>query len=590
MAQIRTRINLSSRSFPLIQENWGRTVIVGGQDQNFNRQVQASTDSDHDVGIPQIYYAHNVMPHAQGFQSIGYLTVIAASNDGLIFSQVFNLIDDLGNFALLGITDTGTWYTWESAFTGWIVRATGQNTVNPITVTFCSGKSYIWQRIVGAKLYNFTSKNFDVTTITGLDYTLVNGLTSSFGYLIAWSSIRQPGTVSITTTSGNPVAVSNYFGPPPTDYSSLIGQTITSPQFPAGAIVISVLGDNITLSANATSSTSTGVLNYPGIPGAIFWSSIITETDFTPSLITGAGGGQVQGLIGTLITCVPHTKGFLIYGTENIVAATYSGNSRYPFDTQPIVGSGGITDATLVTVDANTTGHFAYTTSGLQSVGLGNSQIVLSDVTDFVSGKLFEDWNDATQEFIQTELTSTMKKRLSIVANRYLVISYGISSLTHALVYDIVTTRMGKLRISHMMCFELYPNVLGITEISRQSIAFLQNDGTVKTVNFDTRDSNSNGFLLLGKYQYVRARNLILDEVWIENIYNYSNFSLRTFVAIDGKIITSQPVLMPTVGTDNSRRQAHYKDRIEGDNISLCLQGQFHLESGIIEFHPGGKR
>lgn len=588
MSQIRTRINLSARGFPLVQENWGRTVIVGGQDQNFNRQVQASTDADHDIGIPQIFYAHNVMPHAQGFQSIGYLALISAASDGLVFSQVFNILDDLGNFALMGIAGS-TWYFWESAIPIWTARVTGASTAVKITVAYCSGKSYIYQRNIGAQLYSFSSHSVSAITLTGLDITIVDGLASSFGYLIAWSSVRQPVDYAVAFTSGSAIAVSTFVGPPPPVLTNLVGQTVTATELPAGTTVLSVSGDNITLSAAATTTNPTGILAAPGIAGAVFWSSVIDETDFTPSLITGAGGGEVQGLVGTVVTCTPHTKGFIVYGTGNIVAATYSGNARFPFDAQPIVGSGGITDASLVTVDANTSGHFAYTTSGIQSVNLGSSTVVLTDVTDFVSGKLFEDWDDTIQQFVQTELTSTMQKRLAIVANRYLIISYGINSLTHALVYDNVTTRMGKLRIPHVQCFELYPAVLGVTEISRQSIAFLQADGTIQSVNFDTRYVGSDGFLLLGKYQYVRARTLILDEVWIENIYDYTKFSLTAFVALYGKTYSSLPVLTVDPGSANSK-QGHYKDRIEGENISLCLQGQFHLESGVIGFNPGGKR
>ncbi len=590
MSQFRTRINLSARTFPLVQENWGRTVIVSAQDQNFNRQVQASSDTDHDVGIPQIYYAHNVMPHAQGFQSIGYNSTIAAAValTGTLV-QVFDVIDDLGNFAILGTTTNGDWWMWEPAIPVWTKRATGQNTVNPITVAYCNGKSYIYQKVTGAKLYDFVGKVFNAVALTGLDLTIVNGLTSSFGYLIAWSSVRNPGTFPASVTNGSNVMTGNLVGPPPPVYTNLVGQVVTAPELPAGTTVVSVVGNTLTLSAAATATNAATTVSYPGVSGAVFWSSTITETDFTPSLITGAGGGAVQGLIGTLVTCVPHTKGFLIYGTDNIVAATYTQNSRFPFDAQPIVGSGGITDPSLVTVDANTTGHFAYTTSGLQSVGMGSRQVILPDVTDFISGKLFEDWNDATQQFVETELTTTMKKRVAVVANRYLVISYGVTSFTHALVYDVITQRMGKLRTNHVMCFELFPAVLGITEISRQSIAFLQVDGTILTVNFDTRYGSSNGFLLLGKYQYVRARTLILDEVWIENIYNYSTFSLTAFASLYGKTISSMPLLIADSGSVGSK-QGHYKCRVEGENISLCLQGQFHLESGVIGFHVGGKR
>ena len=72
MAQITYRANLSAKSFPFISDNWGRTVIVPQYDNTFNRELSSQEDSDRDVGIPQAYYMHNVMPTAQGFQSVGW--------------------------------------------------------------------------------------------------------------------------------------------------------------------------------------------------------------------------------------------------------------------------------------------------------------------------------------------------------------------------------------------------------------------------------------------------------------------------------------------------------------------------------------
>ena len=78
MGQITYRANLSAKAFPFISDNWGRTVITAGPDNTFNRQVSSAEDLDRDAGIPQIYYCHNVMPFAQGFQSVSYLDVIPA--------------------------------------------------------------------------------------------------------------------------------------------------------------------------------------------------------------------------------------------------------------------------------------------------------------------------------------------------------------------------------------------------------------------------------------------------------------------------------------------------------------------------------
>jgi hypothetical protein len=69
---VEIRGNLSSAYFPLVSQYHGRTVIVSGQDNNFNRQLYSSADNDKDIGIPQMYYGHNIMPTGTGFLSVGF--------------------------------------------------------------------------------------------------------------------------------------------------------------------------------------------------------------------------------------------------------------------------------------------------------------------------------------------------------------------------------------------------------------------------------------------------------------------------------------------------------------------------------------
>lgn len=76
MAQITYRANLSAKSFPFLSENFGRSVMVGQYDNNFVRQVVSPEDQDKDIGIPQLYYCHNVMPASSGFQSVGYTGIL----------------------------------------------------------------------------------------------------------------------------------------------------------------------------------------------------------------------------------------------------------------------------------------------------------------------------------------------------------------------------------------------------------------------------------------------------------------------------------------------------------------------------------
>jgi len=50
MTQYSARVNLSAANYPFSSSFWGRTIIVGGLDMNFNRQVQSTEDTDKDRG------------------------------------------------------------------------------------------------------------------------------------------------------------------------------------------------------------------------------------------------------------------------------------------------------------------------------------------------------------------------------------------------------------------------------------------------------------------------------------------------------------------------------------------------------------
>lgn len=596
MSQVTGRINLSARAFPFVSQNWGRTVIVSSSaDTNFNRQVQASTDVDHDVGVPQAYYMHNIMPHAQGYQSIGYDQIIAASaTTGELFENIQQLRDDLGNFALLGICANGDWFVWRSAVLGWtIVGKFPAFAQYQVYTAYVNGTTYIYQKGHAPQHYSWTGDGgLDTDAFTAIDYTSIVGICTSFGYLIAWSDVTPVADFNVSTIAGNAVFTANNPSQLPIPR---VGDNLVSLNLTGGSGNVLAVGTNsdgtlvnFTLDTAAVNTTTSSILTRTAAPGAVYWSSTIDPLDFVPSLLTGAGGGEVQAALGAITFCVSHTKGFIVYTTQNSVGGTYSGNARYPFDFQAIVGSGGISDYNLITQEGDTGNHYAYTTNGLQLVSMGAATTTLTDLTDFISGKLFEDFDQNTAVFTVTKLLSTMVKKICIVASRYLVMSYGITSLTHAIVYDLITTRYGKLKQNHVACFEVPPAVVGvITDLPRQSIGLLQQDGTCLSVSFDVLDTSSNGCLVIGKFQYVRARNLILDEVVIEDVYDNTEFTLRIMTSLYGKTITS--VVAPVLGF-TSGQQNKYLCRQEGQNHSLLLTGQFHIESGLLVFNVGGKR
>lgn len=512
MARVPFRANLSALAFPFLSEFSGQSIVVKQVDQNYVPSQIAKEDLDKDIGIPSLIYCHNVIPTAQGYQSVSYSTLLSAIPGVTNFAAIFSVIDSTtGNRAYIGYTADGVFYYSIDPYYAWTLIGTFAPLAGKKhTVAYINGITYVYFANVGCYKFNFSTFTLDSVPLTGLTASEILGIVATQGYLLAWSK------------------------------------------------------------------------------SAIAWSSLIDPTDFTPSLSTGAGGGSIQGAKGDIVTCVNHTIGLVIYTNQNAVATPTSGNSRYPFNYRELIGSGGLADNNLITWDANTGNHYAYTTSGMQNISLQMSTTIMPELTDFLAGEVFEDFDTTSRTFSVTPLSAVMKKRLSLVSDRYLIISYGIASYTHALLYDIVTKRWGKLKQDHIEVFEFSLLAAELVETPRRSIAFLLNTGEVKVVEMSTRDTTADGVAILGKYQMVRSRNFTLQEVTVENVpEGAAQFQCADMWSMDGK---------NTTGIDDGYLQQStgmlrkYLFRREAVNHTLYFRGAFHLVSLEVDGNNGARR
>lgn len=507
MGQVTYRGNLSSKTFPFISENFGRTIIVPQYDNTYVRNLQDAQDPDKDVGIPQMYYCHNVMPHSAGVQSVGYVQLISDVSGVTDFSSIYTLRDSADNKAFFGLKTNGDFYICDGTGGPWVFKQSGV-AGKLVTIAYVAGITYIYVENTGCYKYDFSAGTFISVTLSGLVASTITGITYSAGYLIAWTK---------TTVA---------------------------------------------------------------------WSSTIDPTDFVPSLNTGAGGGAVESARGAINYCIPHLLGFIVGTANNCVVGLYQNNSRYPFQFREIVNSGGLTSLELIDADPNSSNLYSYTTSGMQLISSTQTQTVMPELTDFISGRYFEDFDDSTKTFITTALSTAMRKKLAIIADRYLVVSYGISELTHAIVYDFALKRYGKLKFTHVDCFDYQIPTAGILETPRQSLAFLTKTGGVYVVDFSIAAVESNGTVILGKYQFVRPRLLQLDKAVLESTRQSQNFELTVLPALDGKNwVLSTPALTYSAGLTRE-----YQMRDVGQNISLLCQGGFVLETVLLTFNIDAKR
>lgn len=315
---------------------------------------------------------------------------------------------------------------------------------------------------------------------------------------------------------------------------------------------------------------------------SLAWSSTVDPTDLTPSATTGAGGGNVAGIGGKILFSLANSLGILIYTETNTIAGTYTGNVKYPFKFREVDNSKGGISLDFVAYEANSAEQFVYSKAGLQALTSQRADNVLPEITDFISGKRFEDFDEVTKVFTVTDLTTTMKKKIKFIASRYLIISYGITEFTHALVYDISLKRLGKLKITHTDCFEYVGDQ---TEVAKESIAFLLASGKVSVLDFSTMAA-SNGVVSLGKLQYSRGHMTTLQGVEIENVEESATISVSSQVSLDGKTITTTSGIELTK-VANLRK---YAFRVTALNHSILLIGKFNLTTVLVIYTLGGRR
>jgi hypothetical protein len=499
---------------------------VPGPDNTFNRTVVSGEDSDRDAGIPVAYYAHNVLPASYGFSSVGYEELIPALSPAVTTFESVELIRSNKTAGANGPRFYFSQLVPSANYTLGIGSAAWAATLTPVVVSPSTVLSF--------------------ATVQGITYIFYSNL----------------GCYKYDSTT-----------------NTLIPVTLT------GLVAANILG----------------ITSYQGYmiaydDSTIYWSSTldidytIDTVDFVPSLATGASSLTLEGAKGPIRIAVPATFGLAVYTSANIVAAVYSGNSRYPFNFREIIASGGCDSADLIAYDSNSGNQYAYTTSGIQSVTATSTQTVFPDLTDFLAGQDLEDFDESTLTFSEYHLTTPMVKKLTSIADRYLVFSYGITSLTHAIVYDMAQKRFGKLKVTHTDCFEYEYLDPGLADSPRKSIAFLQAGGTIKNVNPSINFAASSGVIVLGKFQYVRSRLITLEEVVLQNVHETQSCSVYDLYSVSGGAIESVQRVQGYDKSISGSLQKVYRFHKTAVNHSILLLGGFYLSSLQLDFHVHGGR
>lgn len=353
----------------------------------------------------------------------------------------------------------------------------------------------------------------------------------------------------------------------------------------------------------------------------IYWCSTVNPLDFVPSTVTGASSTTPFDEQGKIVAVKQLNNGFCVYTNTNAVLASYSNNALFPWVFRNANNVSGIVTYKQVN-DATGLGfHVVITATGITQVTPQGGQVITPEVTDFLAARDLEVFDFITNTITDIDLSRTTVPlaTVAIIGARYVVVSYGASSLTDALVYDMALKRYGKLHVNHVCCFELEVSLEGTispynaaSEVGQtyaaaspqpynsaavtlnnppdlgHNFGFLQADGTIVLAYLDYTSVNDNAVIMLGKYQATRNYLLELEELELETIPT-NNTGLQVLVAssINGRdLLPAQAATLVENGADIHR----YAIRAVGKNHVLIFKGSFNLTSCEITATLGSRR
>ena len=567
MAVQRFKVSLNAARFPLVSTKGQRAVYVPGLDSTLRvGESYAGSNESVDTNRAQVLYGENFMPIAEGLKSVGYSELIAATaNED--FDQIFALRDDQENTVLYSPA-AGKNYVYDGAFGIWTSTA----------------YTTIWSPHVPLAPYTP-----DLSKVT---YAYVEGYT-----FVCFSRVKSS---DIT-----PVDMSIMYWNPTTQSLSPATALVTNLPFAAGEI-------------DGIAASNGYLIVYSGITvaWAPFNGTAFDFTIYTAGNYTGAGYQIPEDVQGNIQACIGLPGGFVIFTTKNGIAASYYSQSVIsPWVFRAIPNCGGIASYEQATIEGSLGYIIAYTTTGFQKISLNSAEEVHPDVSDFIVDRYLEQYSFGTQTLSRSTVNIDFYTKLSNVANRYLILSYGTQPtvFSFALVYDMSLKRWGKLRVVHCDCFyysygsesqaitysmlgdstytdmgtTLYSETLGQSSQivpAQHGLAFLAPTGQVQLATWSNQlRTEDNAVVVIGRVQLTRTSNIQFNRIELEGLNTGRIYVVPSY---NGKDLEAASLLTTIEQTTDYRIAG---DLIDCKNFNLIVEGTFDLSTGIIEATTAGR-
>lgn len=549
MAKYRFRGALAAAQFPLVSVLAGRTVNEGRLDLDVKApQTVLGQPSPSQFNTPQVLFAQNVVPTAEGMQSVGYEEVIAGSvfTD---FDQAITLRDeDENNFIFVPARGKNYIYwpgdgTWSSVdpITGWTGKL--------VTRAYVNGRTFICYEGIGIYEYDVTTDTFTLQATTGLAAADIRGIGGSSNYLIAftelevcWSSLVDPldFTPSLTTGAGRSI---------PQDVKARI------------TAVLGISGGFIIYTAkNAVAAVYTNNARAP----------------FTFKEIANAGGIQTYEQVTSEQTSGAQyawTTGGLqkitVQSAEPVSAEVNDFIAGKMWDTfSPITK--------LITTNYSDSYEFPVKLSFISSRFLIISYSVDADSGIFAYALYYD---------------TILKRWGRLKIDHVDCFSYPYPNIAGDVIYDwLAATTYDDL--SQTTYADLETGVVSDPP-SKFTIAFLSANGRVQLATLDyNKTVAEDAVIIFGKFQLQRSNMMQLQQLDLEGAYLPGSDRPHplTVTAVVELPDNKGELISPMMLQSSRGKNARYARRITGLNANVIAEGTFALSTYLLEVTQDGDR
>jgi hypothetical protein len=599
MAQKKHNVMLTSSFTPLdATAVAAHAIMVGAEAQNYRRLIP-DAQQDANAKLPQTLYVENALPTPVGWSSFELVDINASTpfEDSVLVELKAPIVTLLGPTAadVVHVAIVG-----DSADTYWTLQFC--TATEPWQYLLDSTNAYLGSAIdvvVGSSISKCRVNGHEFLVMSEIDVASPwDGSVVLWGYShnaanrwcqLSYASVDlfhiYPGQSGHTVISASGYLI--ICGNNSIAWSSAVGL------FPADIARDTdyIVGDQIfrdglrhTCTVGGTTATTTPVW-YRGTAtagdetdGTTQWSQGVMYMDFAPSDITGAGGGSVEELEGTITAAIPYSGGFMLYTQNNVVACMYSNNASYPFVFKRVTGAGGVVSPRFVTHADASLGHYAYTTKGLQLIAPAGAKAVFPEWSRSIGWVTREgsipQYGYSGSAVVVTDVAANLAA-LALCAGRYLVADCGEIKL----VYDLQLQRAGMIySVLSFVYAHQWQQDVAATDLFPESsgtIGLCQADGTLYAIR-NAADGGGDGdsrllmTLILGNYKHVAEQDITMLNVELSAVVSSIAMTVTAaylLTSYDGRTWGKTTAIAQ--GTDSVAASGYV-------NLECCEEGVMH--------------